>query len=150
MYSNFLSYLMSSEVPAKFAVTEIRFIYIDNIEMHTPGTYNLRNSPSSSYWSNWTGDDDNADDKRIIETKTNDETGTNPPSIPCASDNNAKEHFFKTDSSNNNNKFKSRAMSRDYHESHSNNGEVFVTSAVVESQNTEHVSSDESSEANRR
>ena len=121
-----------------------------NIEMHTPGTYNLRNSPSSSYWSNWTGDDENTDDKRIIETTTNDETGTNPPSIAYASDNNAKEQFFKTDSRNNNNKFESTVTSRDYHESHPNNGDVFVTSAVVETQNTEHVSSDESSGANRR
>ena len=81
---------------------------------------------------------------------TNDETGTNPASIAYASDNNVKEHLFKTDSSNNNNKFASKVTSTGYHEPHPSNGEVFVTSAVVESQHTEQVSSDESSGANRR
>ena len=111
------------------SVSSISGFNCDNVK--GSNNYNLRNSPSSSYWSNWTGDDEN---QKVIDD-TDAKAIVTPNVLVHSSRNNLINDKIKIDSP---------IIDSTTNTNRSNDGVLVVTSAVVEYQSRSQSASGES------
>ena len=130
------------------SVSSISGFHCDNIkEMKN---FNLRNSPSSSYWSNWTGEDENKKsiDENDVKANAN-ETISNPYSMPHSSSNKLiRREMIRSDRSNE--RIHQFTAAEELDDNRTKDSVLIVTSAVVEYQSSSHSASGESIRSNNR
>jgi hypothetical protein len=128
------------------SISSISGFNCDNVKRHDlSATYNMRNSPSSSYWSDWTGGNEEGN-KAVEKTQgminsniTVNNTVTFPPHNKLADEAINKEQYMRNTVSDTN-----------YNENHTEKvtGDIVVTSAVVEYYNKSNSISEDSNGSN--
>ena len=113
------------------SISSISGFNCDKVERHDlSATYNLRHSPSSSYWSNWTGDNNEDSNKAVENTQAIinsniavNNTVTYPPHNELDGDAVSKDHYMRNTVSD---------INYDENYKEIETGDIVVTSAVVE------------------
>ena len=140
---NLNSNTIESQHNVSNSISSISGFNCDNIERHVSGPYNLRNSPSSSYWSNWTGEDENRESEKNQEPIASSPIAIDSNTITFSPCNNLDENDDNTDHITVTSESIHQGNCGQKHLSNPN-GDTFITSAIVEHQGKGHSILDES------